>query len=72
MMKVMKQVMCLSCAGLCVAASAGETVKSADIQGPPAGKKWKLVWNDEFGGTAIDTQRWQHASPDGKWDYPGF
>jgi len=72
MMKVMKQVMCLSCAGLCVAASAGEIVKSADVQGPPTGKKWKLVWNDEFGGTAIDTQRWQHASPDGKWDYPGF
>jgi hypothetical protein len=65
--------MILCCVGLCAAASMGETViKSVDAQGPPAGKKWRLVWSDEFDGTAIDMQRWQNASPDGKWDYPGF
>lgn len=24
----------------------------------PAGKKWKLVWNDEFDGTELDTTKW--------------
>lgn len=68
-----RQAMILCCVGLCAAASMGETViKSVDAQGPPAGKKWRLVWSDEFDGTAIDMQRWQNASPDGKWDYPGF
>jgi len=68
-----RQAMILCCVGLYAAASTDETViKSVDAQGPPAGKKWKLVWSDEFEGTAIDMQRWQNASPDGKWDYPGF
>lgn len=31
-------------------------------EGPPAGKKWKLVWNDEFDGKEIDLNRWQHGS----------
>jgi len=54
-----RQAMILCCVGLCAAASMGETViKSVDAQGPPAGKKWRLVWSDEFDGTAIDMQRW--------------
>ena len=24
----------------------------------PAGKKWKLVWNDEFDGTELDMTKW--------------
>ena len=24
----------------------------------PAGKKFKLVWHDEFDGTALDTTKW--------------
>jgi beta-glucanase (GH16 family) len=30
----------------------------------PGGKSWKMVWNDEFDGTAIDTAKWE--LPDGK------
>ncbi|HPS08584.1 MAG TPA: family 16 glycosylhydrolase [Kiritimatiellia bacterium] len=71
-MRTKRQAMLLCCAGLCAAASADEAVQSVDVQGPPAGKNWRLVWSDEFEGTAIDTQRWQNASPDAKWDYPGF
>lgn len=69
---VTKTTMLLCCTWLCIAATADEIVKSVDAQGPPAGRQWKLLWNDEFEGTAIDTQRWQEASPEGKWDYPGF
>ncbi len=24
----------------------------------PSGKKWKLVWHDEFDGTELDTSKW--------------
>ncbi len=24
----------------------------------PAGKQWKLVWNDEFDGSALDESKW--------------
>ena len=24
----------------------------------PEGKKWKLVWNDEFDGTELDRTKW--------------
>jgi len=30
----------------------------------PSGKKWKLVWNDEFDGTALDESKWD--IPEGK------
>ena len=26
---------------------------------PPDGKAWKLVWNDEFDGTALDESKWE-------------
>lgn len=26
----------------------------------PEGKKWKLVWNDEFDGTELDTTKWDY------------
>ncbi len=26
--------------------------------GPPPGKKWKLIWRDEFDGTALDRKKW--------------
>lgn len=31
----------------------------------PHGKKWKLIWNDEFDGSAIDPAKWTYR-PDGK------
>ena len=27
----------------------------------PAGKKWKLVWNDEFDGTELDMTKWSFS-----------
>jgi len=32
---------------------------------PPAGKTWKLVWNDEFDGPTLDASKWT-PRPDGK------
>ena len=26
----------------------------------PSDKKWKLVWNDEFDGTALDESKWNY------------
>jgi beta-glucanase (GH16 family) len=34
-----------------------QVVKLKESQLPP-GKKWKLVWSDEFNGTALDTTKW--------------
>ncbi|MDD4923035.1 MAG: glycoside hydrolase family 16 protein [Bacteroidales bacterium] len=34
--------------------SAGKQIKST----LPEGEKWKLVWNDEFDGNALDTTKW--------------
>jgi beta-glucanase (GH16 family) len=39
-------------------------------QCPPKDRKWKLVWNDEFNGIAIDTNLWFISSHEG-WIYPG-
>jgi hypothetical protein len=32
--------------------------KAGYREGPPAGKKWKRIWNDEFDGTAVDASKW--------------
>jgi len=37
--------------------------------GPPPEKKWKLVWNEEFDGTALDTAKW-HVQPLKSWNWP--
>ncbi|MBL9139061.1 MAG: glycoside hydrolase family 16 protein [Verrucomicrobiales bacterium] len=38
---------------------------------PPAGKSWKLVWQDEFNGTALDESKWNRLGDskrrDGFW-----
>jgi beta-glucanase (GH16 family) len=39
--------------------------------GPPSGTKWKLVFSDEFDGTAIDETKWK-PSDYRKWEHPGF
>ncbi|MCK5801181.1 MAG: family 16 glycosylhydrolase [Lentisphaeria bacterium] len=41
-------------------------------EGPPAGRKWKLVWAEEFEGTTIDLDRWQIRRPDNPWNVPGI
>ncbi len=40
-------------------------------EGPPAGKKWKLVFSDEFDGTALDTVKW-NVQPQNPWNWPGI
>ncbi|MCE5219337.1 glycoside hydrolase family 16 protein, partial [bacterium] len=40
-------------------------------EGPPADKKWRLLWNEEFEGTALDTVKW-NVQPQGAWDWPGI
>lgn len=49
-----------------------QVTKAASRQGPPPHKKWKLVWHDEFEGTAIDTMRWQIMEGDKQWIWPGI
>ena len=39
--------------------------------GPPARLKWRLVFGDEFDGTAIDEAKWK-PSDYTKWEHPGF
>lgn len=54
------------------AAPAFSTVTQAGYrEGPPADKKWRLVWNEEFEGTALDTVKW-NVHPQGTWDWPGI
>jgi beta-glucanase (GH16 family) len=54
----------LVCQGLSAAEvrTAPNVTKAAFREGPPAGKQWKLVWNDEFDGKEIDLGRWAHGS----------
>ena len=43
--------------------------------GPPSGTKWKLVFSDEFDGTAIDEAKWKpsdYLHEHTKWEHPGF
>lgn len=35
---------------------------------PPAGKKWKLVWQDEFNGKQVDESKWERV---GDWPRRG-
>jgi hypothetical protein len=55
--------------------SAGATAASASVTqagfraGPPPEKKWKLVWNDEFDGAALDTVKW-NVQPQSPWNWP--
>ena len=48
-----------------------QVTKAACRQGPPPDKTWKMVWNDEFEGTAVDLKLWQVREKE-KWHWPGF
>lgn len=53
------------------AAQVSTVTKAGYREGPPAGKKWRLVWNDEFDGTALDTVKW-NVQPQNPWNWPGI
>lgn len=74
-MRTTKESVALCCVGICaVVASADQAIKRTAVQGPPADKRWNLVWNEEFEGSAIDMHRWQYVSleQEGEWHYPGL
>jgi beta-glucanase (GH16 family) len=41
-----------------------DLMPASSLPAPPAGKTWKLIWNDEFGGTTLDEAKWE-TPPDG-------
>ena len=51
------------------AVTSATVTKAGYREGPPAGKEWKLVWNDEFDGTALDTVKW-NVQPLRPWNWP--
>jgi beta-glucanase (GH16 family) len=38
--------------------------------GPPSGRKWKMVWNDEFDGTQLNGEKWVVENGQGKLNWP--
>ena len=66
-MKAFVLIMLLTVGSVALAEDLKDTLPS-----PPAGKTWKMVWNDEFNGTKLDESKWVYR-PDGKrkggwWD----
>jgi hypothetical protein len=52
------------------ATAASATVAQASFrEGPPPERKWKLIWYDEFDGTALDTVKW-NVQPQDRWNWP--
>ncbi len=52
------------CAAVCAAAENASTSEEK-LPAPPEGKRWKLVWNDEFDGDKLDETKWT-AAPEAK------
>ena len=50
-------------------AKLASVTKAGQRDGPPSGKTWKLVWNEEFDGATLDTDKW-HVQPLKKWTWP--
>ena len=50
--------------------TAPNVTKAGYREGPPAGKQWKMVWNDEFDGTTVDANKWNVQSQP-TWNWPG-
>lgn len=49
-----------------------ETVKGKEPSLLPPGKRWKLVWNDEFDGKEIDRTKWMCRESFWGRDFPAF
>ena len=59
------------------ATAAEDCVKSVTVPGEavsllPAGKKFKLVWNDEFNGDRLDDSKWSYRTNFGGRRAPWF
>ncbi len=52
-----------------VSATLAKVTKAGYREGPPADKRWKLVWNEEFDGTTLDTAKW-NVQPQNEWKWP--
>lgn len=52
----------LSFCGLADDTIATETVKGEAVSLLPAGKKFELVWHDEFNGNALDDSKWSYRT----------
>ncbi len=50
---------------------AAQVTRAGFREGPPTGRKWELVWAEEFEGTMLDMTRWQIRSPGKPWNWPG-
>jgi beta-glucanase (GH16 family) len=52
-------------------AAVSTVTKAGYREGPPADKRWRMVWNEEFDGTSLDLAKWNvHAQE--SWNWPGF
>ncbi|MHB8997139.1 MAG: family 16 glycosylhydrolase [Armatimonadota bacterium] len=58
-------------APLPASATVVNVTKAGYREGPPADKKWKMVWNEEFDGSTLDTAKW-NVQPESAWNWPGF
>ena len=45
---------------------AGVDIQQAFLPEPPAGREWRLIFDEEFDGTAIDTARWEVSNGKGR------
>lgn len=52
-------------------AQVSTVTKAGYREGPPAGKQWRLIWNEEFDGTKLDTAKW-NVQPQSQWEWPGL
>ena len=53
------------------AATVASVTRAGTREGPPPERSWKLVWNEEFDGAALDTGKW-NVQPLRKWEWPGI
>ena len=53
---------CEKIASLPVACSEARTVEGREPSLLPDGKKFSLVWHDEFDGTALDESKWSYRT----------
>lgn len=76
MSKRSQRLLALALVFVCQELLAAEVRKAPNVtkagyrEGPPAGKPWKMVWNDEFDGTTVDANKWNVQSQP-TWNWPG-